>query len=131
APLLWVQSSQINAVVPWSLTPGTNTQICFSAGGTQANCLTWPLAQTAPAVFTAADGMHAAALNQDESINSATNPAAPGSIVSVFAAGLGPVSPAQADGALVGFPLPSNILPVGVEAYLGLGICLPFMGCSI
>lgn len=131
APLLWVQGSQINAIVPWSLTPGTNTQICFSSGGTQANCLTWPVAQTAPAVYTAADGVHAAALNRDESVNSATNPAAPGSIVSVFATGLGPISPAQADGTLVGFPLPSNVLPVGVEAYLGLGVCLPFIGCSI
>jgi len=115
APLLWVQDSQINAVVPWSLTPGTNTQVCVSSGGAQTNCLTWPVAQTAPGVFTV-DGTHAAALNQDGSINSATNPAAPGSIVSVFATGLGPISPAQTDGTLVGFPLPSNVLQAGVVA---------------
>ena len=115
APLLWVQDSQINAIVPWALTPGTNTLICVSFGGTQTNCLTWPVAQTAPGVFTV-DGTHAAAVNQDGSINSATNPAAPGSIVSVYATGLGPISPAQGDGTLVGFPLPSNVVQAGVVA---------------
>jgi uncharacterized protein (TIGR03437 family) len=115
APLLWVQDSQINAIVPWSLTPGTNTQICVLSGGTKTNCLTWPVAPTAPGVFTV-DGTHAAALNQDGSINSATNPAAPGSIVSVYATGLGPITPAQGDGTLVGFPLPSNVVQAGVVA---------------
>ena len=115
APLLWVQDSQINAIVPWSLTPGTNTQVCVSSGGTETNCLTWPVAQTAPGVFTV-DGSHAAAVNQDGSINAAANPAAPGSIVSVYATGLGPIGPAQADGTLVGFPLPSNTVQAGVVA---------------
>jgi uncharacterized protein (TIGR03437 family) len=115
APLLWVQDSQINAIVPWSLTPGTNTQICVSSGVTKTNCLTWPVAQTAPGVFTV-DGTHAAAVNQDGSINSATNRAAPGSIVSAYATGLGPISPAQGDGTLVGFPLPSNVVQAGVVA---------------
>jgi uncharacterized protein (TIGR03437 family) len=113
APLLWVQDAQINAIVPWSLTPGTNTQICVSYGGMRTNCLEWPVAQTAPGVFTV-DGTHAAAVNRDGSINSATNPAEPGSIVSVYATGLGPISPAQADGTLVGFPLPSNVVQTGV-----------------
>jgi uncharacterized protein (TIGR03437 family) len=116
APLLWVQNSQINAVVPWSLAPGQNTQICvFSAAAvTETNCLTWPVAQTAPAVFTV-DGSHAAALNQDGTANSAMNPAAPGSIVSVFATGLGPINPPQAGGALIVPPLPANVLSVSVE----------------
>jgi uncharacterized protein (TIGR03437 family) len=139
APLLWVQDSQINAIVPWSLTPGTNTQICVSYGGTQTNCLTWPVAQTAPGVFTV-DGTHAAALNQDGSINSATNPAAPGSIVSVYATGLGPISPAQADGTLVGLPLPSNVVqtgvvdeqfevgPFGCNCYLSAPVPVTFVG---
>jgi uncharacterized protein (TIGR03437 family) len=60
--------------------------------------------------------MHTGALNQDGTINTAENPAAPGSIVSVFATGLGAIAPAQADGALVGFPLPNNVLPVRAEA---------------
>jgi uncharacterized protein (TIGR03437 family) len=69
--------------------------------------LSWPVAQTSPGVF--------AALNQDGTVNSASNPAAAGSIISLYAAGLGPITPAQADGTLVGFPLPNNVLPVTVE----------------
>ena len=124
APLLWVQDAQINVVAPWSLAPGQTTQICVSYNNVKTNCLTWPVVQAAPAVFTV-DGVHAAALNQDGTINSADNPAAPGSIVSVFATGLGPITPPQADGTLVGLSLPNNILAVQVEAK-SLGSTYPF-----
>ena len=116
APLSWVQDSQINAIVPWSLTPGTNAQICALLNGAITNCLTWPVAQTAPAVFTV-DGNYAVAINQDGTINSAKNPAAIGSIVAVWATGLGPINPPQPDGAEVGTPLPGNELQAGVEAW--------------
>jgi uncharacterized protein (TIGR03437 family) len=115
APLLWVQDAQINVVAPWSLTPGQTTQVCVSYIGVKTNCLAWPVVETAPAVFTV-DGLYAAALNQDGTINSADNPAVPGSIVSVFATGLGPITTPQADGTLVGLPLPNDVLQVGVEA---------------
>ena len=74
------------------------------------------MAQVAPAVFTV-DGVHAAAVNQDGTINSANHPAPVGSIVAVWATGLGPIAPAQADGTLVGLPLPNNVvLPVQVQS---------------
>jgi uncharacterized protein (TIGR03437 family) len=121
APLLWVEDGQINAVAPWSLKPGVNTQICVSYESTNTDCLNWPVVQAAPAVFTV-DGTYAAALNQDGTINSPTNRAPVGSIVTVFATGLGPVSPAQADGMVVGLPLPTNVLTVGVTASYTIGI---------
>jgi uncharacterized protein (TIGR03437 family) len=95
--------------------------VCVAYNGVKTNCLSWPVVQSAPAVFTV-DGVYAAALNQDGSINTADNPAAPGSIVSIFATGLGAISPAQADGSLVGLPLPNNVLPVGVEAQWATGV---------
>ncbi|HEY4086601.1 MAG TPA: SBBP repeat-containing protein [Bryobacteraceae bacterium] len=113
APLLWVQDAQINAVAPWSLTPGQNTRVCVLTGATTTNCLTEAVAQTSPGVFTV-DGIHAAALNQDGTVNSAANPAKAGSIVTVFATGLGPITPAQNDGTLVNIPLPSNTLDAQV-----------------
>ena len=115
APLLWVQDAQINAVVPWSLTPGQTTQICVVYQGIKTNCLTWPVAQVSPGVYTL-DGVHAAALNQDLTLNSADNPAPVGSIVSLFTTGLGPIAPAQTDGALIGLPLPANVLQPTVQA---------------
>jgi uncharacterized protein (TIGR03437 family) len=116
ASLMWVQGSQINAIAPWSLTPGDNTEICVLLSGATTNCLTWPVAPTAPAVFTV-DGSHAVALNQDGTINSANNPAPVGSIVAVWATGLGPIHPPQPDGAEVVPPLPDNLLQAGVEAW--------------
>jgi uncharacterized protein (TIGR03437 family) len=124
APLLWVQDAQINAVAPWSLTPGQTTQVCVSYENTNGNCLTCPVVETAPAVFLV-DGTYAAAVNQDGSINSLSNPAAVGSIVSVWATGLGPITPPEADGMLVGFPLPHNVLAVEVEGTYQLGIPSP------
>src|ERR1039458_8380207 len=117
----WVQDAQINVVAPWSLSPGRKTEVCVSYNAVQTNCLNWPVVQTAPAVFTV-DGIHAAALNQDGTLNSADNPAPLGSIVSVFATGLGPIAPPQANGTLVGVPLPTNVLTVGVEADFTIGI---------
>jgi uncharacterized protein (TIGR03437 family) len=120
APLLWVQDSQINLVVPWSVTGldirpfGPTTQVCVTYNNVETNCLGLPVAQTAPGVFTV-DGVYAAAVNQDGTINSASNPAPAGSLVSVWATGLGPITPPQADGTLVGFPLPTDIL----QSYVG------------
>jgi uncharacterized protein (TIGR03437 family) len=115
APLLWVQDAQINAVAPWSLTPGQNTQVCVSYNNANANCLTWAVTQQVPGIFTV-DGTHALAMNQDGSLNSAQNPAPVGSIVTVWATGLGPITPAQADGTLVPLPLPTNVFTTQVAA---------------
>jgi uncharacterized protein (TIGR03437 family) len=115
APLLWVQDAQINLVAPWSLTPGRNTRVCVSYNNVNTNCLTLPVVQATPAVFMV-DGRSAAALNQDGTYNSASNPAAPGSIVTVYATGLGPITPSQPDGSLIGLPLPANTFTFGVEA---------------
>ena len=124
APLLWVQDAQINLVAPWSLTPGRNTQVCVSYNNVNTNCLTLPVAQATPAVFMA-DGRYAAALNQNGTYNSASNPAAPGSIVTVYATGLGPITPSQPDGSPIGQPLPSNVFAFGVEAIYTVGFFVP------
>jgi uncharacterized protein (TIGR03437 family) len=130
APLLWVQDAQINLVAPWSLTPGRNTQVCVSYNEVNTNCLTLPVVQATPAVFMV-DARYAAAQNQEGTYNSADNPAAPGSIVTVYATGLGPITPSQPDGSLIGLPLPTNTLTFGVEAVYAIGesgsfVYLPF-----
>ncbi|MGA2186043.1 MAG: IPT/TIG domain-containing protein [Bryobacteraceae bacterium] len=118
APLLWVQDAQVNAIAPWSLTPGQTTNVCVFYKAAKTNCLDWPVVQAAPGVFTV-DGSMAAALNQDGTVNSKANPAPLGSIVSIFATGLGPINPSQADGSVVGLPLPVNTLTVDI----GLVVC--------
>jgi uncharacterized protein (TIGR03437 family) len=117
APLLWVQDAQINLAVPWSVS-GPATKVCVTYNQVQTNCLSWPVAAVSPGVFTM-DGVHAAAWNQDGTYNSAANPAPLNSVVSILATGLGPISPAQANGSLVGSPLPVNTLPVQLQCQGG------------
>jgi len=78
--------------------------------------------EVAPGVFTT-DGTHAAALNQDGTLNSAANPAALDSTVTIFATGLGPTDPPQADGALAEPPLAADTLQLTL-----LGGCAFSMG---
>jgi uncharacterized protein (TIGR03437 family) len=113
SPLLYVQDSQINAIVPWSLAGASTAEICVFYNGAETNCVGQTVAATAAGVFTT-DGYHAAALNQDGTINSAANPAQRGSIVSIFATGLGPITPPQSDGSIVLPPLPTNTIPTQV-----------------
>ena len=118
APLLYVQDGQINTVVPWRLTAGATTNICVSYAGVTTNCVTRRVSAAAPGVFTS-DGLYAAAVNQDGTINSAANPAPRGSIVSIFATGLGQVTPTPSDGAITALPLGANILPTKVGMIAG------------
>lgn len=113
-PLLYVQDNQINAIAPWSLEAGQQAQVCVVYNGSTTNCLNAGVAPSHPGVFTAGP-VNAAALNQDGTINSPSNPAKVGSVVSIFATGLGAIDPAQPDGSIVGFPLPANVLPVSMS----------------
>jgi uncharacterized protein (TIGR03437 family) len=123
-PLLYVQNNQINAIAPWSLPTGQTVQICVTYNGNTTNCLARPVLGFHPGVFTT-DGTYAAALNQDGTPNTAANPAPVGSTVSIFATGLGAVTPPEADGAIVGTPLPADVLPaevywLGSDLFVGL-----------
>lgn len=109
APLLYVSATQINAVTPLALT-SSETHVCVAVNGAPTNCMDVPVVAADPGIFLI--GAHAAALNQDGTINSETNPAAPGSIVSIFATGLGTITPAPPDGSLIGLPLPTQSLQV-------------------
>ena len=115
-PGLWAQDGQGNGVAPWSLGTTRDTQVCVTYRDVALKCVSWPTAGWTPGVFMNYGTNFAVALNQDGSVNSAANPAASGSIVSVFANGLGSITPQQGDGALVNLPLPTNDLPASVQA---------------
>ncbi len=87
APLLYVSASRIDAVVP-SYLPGSGAAIQVTVNNAALPVFTASIAQTDPQVFQNADGS-AAAINQDDTLNSAANPAQPGSIVSIWATGTG------------------------------------------
>jgi uncharacterized protein (TIGR03437 family) len=118
APLFFVSSGQINAVTPRELTGKTTTHICVTVNGMSTNCMDAPVQPATPGIFLS--GGYAAAVNQDGTINSQTNPAAAGSIVSIFATGLGAITPALPDGSVIGLPLPSQDLQISMLTVLGI-----------
>ena len=99
APIIYASARQTSAIVPWSLT-GATAEIVVEYQGVQSRVLTLPVASSAPGLFSAnASGLgQAAALNQNLTVNSAANPADPGSIVVLYGTGEGRTVPASVDG---------------------------------
>jgi uncharacterized protein (TIGR03437 family) len=104
APLIYVQASQASAVVPYEVAGSTSTQVQVIYQGQYSNTVTVPVVAAAPGVFTLnySGGGAGTVLNQDGTVNSASNPAAVGSVVYVYATGEGQTNPAGVDGQLEG-----------------------------
>jgi uncharacterized protein (TIGR03437 family) len=125
APLFFASESQINAQVPFELPPNTRPHVLARttrADGAQALTLpeTITVAAARPAIFTTNEqGTGPGAIrNQDSSPNSASNAAARGSVVQVYATGLGATNPVVPSGQ----PAPANPLSrvvAAVEARIG------------
>jgi uncharacterized protein (TIGR03437 family) len=138
APLLYVQSGQLSAVVPFEVAGKSAVQVEVQVLGQMSNPVILPVAAAAPGVFTAdASGQgQAVAWNQDYSLNSPANPAATGSIVSIYSDGLGQTNPPGMDGAMTGAALsnaaatvsasidgvPSQVLYAGTAPGLVAGV---------
>jgi uncharacterized protein (TIGR03437 family) len=88
APLLYVSTTQINAVAPVELTAGSAVELQTSQDATPVLDLRVMVDIAAPGVFLNPDGS-AAAINQDGTLNSQANPAPAGSYVSIWATGTG------------------------------------------
>ncbi|HLY19394.1 MAG TPA: hypothetical protein VKR61_19340 [Bryobacteraceae bacterium] len=97
APLLWASSGQVNAVVPFDINGDTTANVQIRANGAISNVAQLPVLPADPGIFANSAGL-ALALNQDGSINTQQNPAAIGSIVTVFVNGAGLQTPTPADG---------------------------------
>jgi len=102
APVLYASPTQVNALVPFELAGKASTVLTVSYGGATTPGMTLPVMAAEPGIFT--DDLsgkgQGAILNQDGSINSASNPAAPGSTIQIFGTGGGVTIPPSVDGAL-------------------------------
>jgi uncharacterized protein (TIGR03437 family) len=99
AALTYAQSRQINGIAPVELT-GTVANIVVQYGGVPIGPVSAPVSFAAPELFRLNPGnsTQAAALNEDGTVNGPANPAARGSIVSLYGTGFGLSEPACADG---------------------------------
>ena len=117
AALLYAAPDQINAVVPYEVFGKTTTQLQVTSQGQVIAGLLLSAATTASAIFTLdSTGVGAGAiLNQDSTVNSPSNPADMGSVVSVFATGAGQTDPPGMDGQVARPVLPVPLLPVSIQ----------------
>jgi len=95
APLNYVSSTQISAVVPYFTESIASIQVINN--NVPSNTVTELLNQTSPGIFTYGLG-YADALHSDFSLVSPSSPAQPGETIQVYLTGLGLVSPSVSDG---------------------------------
>jgi uncharacterized protein (TIGR03437 family) len=117
APLIYVSDQQSAAIVPFEVAGQPTAEIRIEYNGNLSAPMTIPVTNTMPGVFAAgASGRGPGAIqNSDGSYNSPANPAASGSTIVLFAAGLGQLNPAQPNGSVVtGANLPALLYPVTV-----------------
>ena len=117
APVVYAYPDQLAVVVPYAIAGKTSVQVQVENLAARTPPFAVPVQSATPAFFTA-DGSgkgQLAALNQNDSFNSAANPAPPGSVVVLYATGMGALSPAVADGTVISStPLPVPALSVQV-----------------
>jgi len=102
-PLLYLSPTQINVQVPVELQPGTATVVVNNNGVIYTT--TVPVVAASPGIFTS--DYVATAILQDANgvLLTQNNPAKRGQVVVMYAAGIGPVSPAVATNRVAGVPL--------------------------
>lgn len=82
AQVLFSNATQINLVVPSGLAGQSTAQVVVTVDGVASTAFAVNLAAFAPGIF------NPGILNQNNTVNSAKQPAAPGSVIQIFATGL-------------------------------------------
>lgn len=116
-PVLYASDTQINAIVPYALHGKRTATVAVRYRGVLSHEVLVNVAPAAPGLFSfRVDGSGPGAiLNQDQSVNTAANPAAKGTIISLFGGGEGQTNPHGIDGLIAtGNVLPVPLLPVSV-----------------
>lgn len=114
APLVHALATQITGILPYELQDrvGQQVQAQVTCNGLPSNVWPFQVVAADPGIFSDGPGTGPAAmLNQDGSYNSVGNPAAKGSVVTLFATGEGQLNPAGGDGRIETGPLSSIPVP--------------------
>jgi uncharacterized protein (TIGR03437 family) len=120
APLIYVSSTQASAIVPYSVTGKQSSQLQLIYNGAASPSFPLSIVPAAPGLFAAnqrgtGQGL---ILNQNGTPNSATSPAAPGSVVVLFGTGAGPLFQGGVAGQIVNttslFPLIAGPVSVAI-----------------
>jgi uncharacterized protein (TIGR03118 family) len=115
AAVLYTGASQTSVLVPYELSGSSSANLVVKFGSQTAS-LTVPVALSAPGIFTLnfTGSGQAVAINTDGSLNSATNPAAAGSVITLYATGEGATYPPGQDGEVDTMIIRTPQLPVSL-----------------
>jgi len=117
APVLYTSASRIMAVVPYAVAGRKSVNLSVRFLGRSAAGPALTVAEAAPGVFTldSTGKGQALAFNADGAPNGPAAPAAKGSLVRIYATGVGALSPAGIDGEVGTSLAPNPALPVSVR----------------
>ncbi len=124
SPILYAQADQINAIVPYGVANRFGARLRVEYFSVRSATVDVRIAPASPGIFTVTQtgSGQGAILNQNNSVNSAANPADRGTIIALYCTGEGQTSPAGVDGGVNSrAPFPAPIQEVrafigGVEA---------------
>ena len=123
APLIYAEAGAVSAVVPFEVAGKQQTVIQYQyndgSGNVVSNSVSVPVVNALPGIFTlnASGTGPGAILNLNNSVNGASNPAAIGSVIQIFATGGGAVTGGATDGGLA--PGAGTLVTQPVSATIG------------
>jgi uncharacterized protein (TIGR03437 family) len=122
APLLHVSDKQSSAIVPYAVAGRTSVDVQVEYRGVRSDPVTAPVLASRPGIFSldSTGQGQGAILNEDGTVNSPSNPALRGSIITIFGTGGGEAASGVVDGEIVSGVLPRTSLPVSVFFARGL-----------
>ncbi len=102
APILYASAGQVNVVVPLAVAGRDAVDVKVEYSGTASAVHSLPVAAAAPGIFTLDKAGQGAVLHwPGYDINGGSNPAAPGSVIMVYATSGGTTQPPGEDGRVV------------------------------
>ena len=103
APIIYASDAALAAIVPYGVAGKSVSNVVVQYNGISSTPMSVPVTTSQPGIFTAdASGKGAAAaLNQDGTLNTATNPAKAGSVIVLYLTGDGVETPQPVDGKIV------------------------------
>jgi uncharacterized protein (TIGR03437 family) len=116
APVLYALNGQSSVIVPYGIAGRQSVSVVAEYQGERSPSVNVPVLAAKPGIFTqnSSGTGPGAILNQDFSLNTAANPAAPGTVVQIFATGDGVLNPQPLDGSIIVPPLPLTTQLVSV-----------------
>ena len=108
APLVYTSTGAVSAIVPFEIAGSAAATMSVSYNGQAATSQTVNVVNAAPGLFSAdsSGSGPGAILNSDFTLNTASNPAAAGSFVVLYATGGGQTNPPSASGAIATAAMP-------------------------